>query len=174
MIFVTVGTHEQQFNRLVEKIDVLKGEGIIQDEVVIQKGYSNFVPKFCTATDFLPFDQMNKYMEEARIVITHGGPSSFILALQKGKIPIVVPRRKEFNEHVNNHQVDFCNAMSERQKNIIVVNDIAEIEKDIVEYESVCKSMNNATSNNNENFIEKFNGIVDELLTKKQKKSRKK
>ena len=28
MIFVTVGTHEQPFNRLIEEIDRLKGEGV--------------------------------------------------------------------------------------------------------------------------------------------------
>ena len=30
MIFVTVGTHEQQFNRLIQKIDELKRNGIIK------------------------------------------------------------------------------------------------------------------------------------------------
>ena len=29
MIFVTVGTHEQPFNRLVQKIDELKRDGIM-------------------------------------------------------------------------------------------------------------------------------------------------
>ena len=31
MIFVTVGTHEQPFNRLIQKIDELKKDGTIQD-----------------------------------------------------------------------------------------------------------------------------------------------
>ena len=35
MIFVTVGTHEQPFNRLIKKIDELKKDGTIQDDVVI-------------------------------------------------------------------------------------------------------------------------------------------
>ena len=33
MIFVTVGTHEQPFNRLVKKVDDLKKNGIIQEDV---------------------------------------------------------------------------------------------------------------------------------------------
>ena len=45
MIFVTVGTHEQPFNRLIEEIDKLKGDGIIKEEVIIQKGFSNYEPK---------------------------------------------------------------------------------------------------------------------------------
>ncbi|MBT8990350.1 glycosyltransferase, partial [Lactobacillus delbrueckii subsp. bulgaricus] len=36
MIFVTVGTHEQPFNRLIEKIDELVANGDIKEKVVIQ------------------------------------------------------------------------------------------------------------------------------------------
>ncbi len=37
MIFVTVGTHEQPFNRLIQKVDELKHDGIIKDDVIIQR-----------------------------------------------------------------------------------------------------------------------------------------
>ena len=39
MIFVTVGTHEQPFNRLVKKIDDLVADGIIKEKVIIQTGF---------------------------------------------------------------------------------------------------------------------------------------
>lgn len=39
MIFVTVGTHEQPFNRLIKKIDELKKDGIINEDVIIQTGF---------------------------------------------------------------------------------------------------------------------------------------
>ena len=45
MIFVTVGTHEQQFNRLVKKIDNLKKDGTFKDDVIIQIGFSTYEPK---------------------------------------------------------------------------------------------------------------------------------
>ena len=41
MIFVTVGTHEQQFNRLIEEIDRLKENGIIKDEVIMHTALMN-------------------------------------------------------------------------------------------------------------------------------------
>ena len=47
MIFVTVGTHEQPFNRLVAAIDELKRKGIIQEEIVIQTGFSTYKPETC-------------------------------------------------------------------------------------------------------------------------------
>ena len=38
MIFVTVGTHEQPFNRLIKKIDELKQDGTIYCEEVNADG----------------------------------------------------------------------------------------------------------------------------------------
>lgn len=75
MIFVTVGTHEQPFNRLVQKIDELKRDGVITEDVVVQTGFSTYEPKYCKWQKLLPYQDMGKYVEQARIVITHGGPS---------------------------------------------------------------------------------------------------
>ena len=118
MIFVTVGTHEQQFNRLIKKIDELKEQGTIREPVFIQSGYSTYEPKHCQWKKLLPYKEMEEKIRTAHIVITHGGPSSFISVLQAGKIPVVVPRKEEFGEHVNDHQVDFARKVYERQKNI--------------------------------------------------------
>ena len=83
MIFVTVGTHEQPFNRLVECIDKLKKDGDIQEDVIIQTGYSTYEPQYCKWQKLFPYQEMLKLVEEARIVITHGGPSSFIMPLKE-------------------------------------------------------------------------------------------
>ena len=47
MIFVTVGTHEQPFDRLVKAIDELKRDQLITDDIFIQTGYSTYSPKYC-------------------------------------------------------------------------------------------------------------------------------
>ena len=164
MIFVTVGTHEQQFNRLIEEIDRLKGNGIIKDEVVMQTGYCTDEPKYCEWSELLPYDQMLENVEKADIVITHGGPSSFIMPLQIGKIPIVVPRRKKYDEHVNNHQVEFATAVKERYGNIIVVKNIKNLEKAILKYDRIVQSMSTEIENNNEVFNEKLGAIVEEMF----------
>ena len=125
MIFVTVGTHEQPFNRLVEYMD--RWATVHDEEVVIQTGFSTYEPTNCRWQKLFPYQEMVKNVDGARIVITHGGPSSFIMPLQIGKVPIVAPRKFEFNEHVNDHQVDFCKQVAQRQGNIIVVEDNKEI-----------------------------------------------
>ena len=72
MIFVTVGTHEQPFNRLVQEIDNLKRDGVITEDVIMQTGYSTYEPKYCQWDKLIPYKQMIKNVEDARIVITHG------------------------------------------------------------------------------------------------------
>lgn len=171
MIFVTVGTHEQQFNRLVECMDQLKETGVIQEEVVIQTGFSTYEPRHCTWQKLLPFQEMVRNVERARIVITHGGPSSFIMPLQIGKIPIVVPRQKQFEEHVNDHQVDFCRAVAQRQGNIILAEDLETLKNAIVHYDEITAGMSAGQSSNNAKFNEAFGELVDELLGGKQKKA---
>ena len=82
MIFVTVGTHEQPFNRLIQKVDELKKDGVITEDVIIQTGFSTYEPKYCQWSKLIPYQQMIKNVADARIVITHGGPASFIMPLQ--------------------------------------------------------------------------------------------
>lgn len=162
MIFVTVGTHEQPFNRLVKAVDDLKLSGKITDSVFIQTGYSTYVPKACEYKDFITMNQMSDYMQRARVIITHGGPSSFIMALQLNKIPIVVPRMAKFNEHVNDHQVTFCNELVERKFPIKVVCDIDKLSDNINIL--LLSSSTNAMSMNNTKFVKEFAAVVSDML----------
>ena len=164
MIFVTVGTHEQPFNRLVKKIDELKGKGIIKEDVIIQTGFSTYEPVNCEWSKLYPYQDMVKLVEDARIVITHGGPSSFIMPLQVGKIPIVVPRKKKYDEHVNNHQVEFSNAVAERQGNIIVVENVGKLAQVITNYDKMVAAMPASMKSNNAEFNKKLEKIVQRMF----------
>lgn len=163
MIFVTVGTHEQPFNRLIEDVDNLCETGVINEPVIMQTGFSTYEPKHCEWHKLLSYDQMKENVAKARIVITHGGPASFIMPLQIGKIPIVVPRQLQFNEHVNNHQVDFTKAVAERMGNIIPVYDIAELDNVLEQYDSMVSNMNAKLSKNNKRFNSELESLVEEF-----------
>lgn len=164
MIFVTVGTHEQPFNRLIQKVDELKRDGVIQEEVIIQTGYSTYEPKYCQWSKLIPYQQMVKNVEDARIVITHGGPASFIMPLQIGKIPIVVPRQHQFGEHVNDHQVEFARNVAERMGTIIPVEDINNLGDTITNYEQIIVKMGHEMSSNNARFIRNLECLINELM----------
>lgn len=167
MIFVTVGTHEQPFDRLVREVDRLKQEGLITDEIFIQTGYSTYEPRFCEHKKFIGFDEMIEKILSSRIVITHGGPGSIMFVLYNDKIPIVVPRQKSFSEHVDNHQIQFVKKLEEH-KQIISVYDIHEIADSILSYEERIKELKDTKSVNieREKRVNKFAKAIDEICLK--------
>lgn len=155
MIFVTVGTHEQPFNRLIKEVDRLKKEGIITDEVFIQTGFSTYEPQYCDWKNIISYPEMEDYMNRADIIITHGGPATFMGAIAKGKKPIVVPRQEKFGEHVNDHQVEFAEQVSERFGSIVVVEEVNELQNYLrTNFTDVTKAVSNNETFNNRFKIE--------------------
>ena len=164
MIFVTVGTHEQPFDRLVKCIDQMVADGKIKEEVIIQKGYTEYEPQNCECHKLIGYDDMKKYIADARIVVTHGGPASFVAPLSIGKIPVVVPRQHKYNEHVNDHQLDFAREVEKRMKNIIVAENEEEIIDAIVNYEEKIKNVSGEISSNNKKFNEMLENEISKIL----------
>lgn len=163
MIFVTVGTHEQPFNRLIKTVDELKRDGVITEDIMMQTGFSTYEPQYCKWSKLISYQDMVKNVENARIVITHGGPASFIMPLQIGKTPIVVPRQHKFEEHINDHQVEFARNVVERMGTIILVEDIEKLGKIITEYDEIVSGMRHRMCSNNKNFCVKLENIVADL-----------
>lgn len=96
-------------------------------------------------------------------ILTSGGPASFIMPLQIEKIPIVVPRQYQFNEHVNDHQLEFARNVAQRMGNIILVEDIEKLEKAITDYDSIVCSKKKKAMNHNKKFCEEFEHLIEEL-----------
>lgn len=163
MIFVTVGTHEQPFNRLIQKVDELKRDGVIKDDVFMQIGFSTYEPQYCKWERLIPYSEMERNVAEARIVITHGGPASFIMPLRVGKIPIVVPRQHQYDEHVNDHQVEFVRHSVENMGAIIDVENIDELGQIIVNYDEITANMHHKIASNNVRFCERLGEIVAQM-----------
>lgn len=168
MVFVTVGTHEQPFNRLLEYIDKLKKNGL-EEKVIMQTGYSTYEPKYCEYKKLYSYQSMLEFVNEARVVITHGGPSSFIMPLQIGKIPVVVPRQKKYGEHINDHQVDFVQEVANRLGIIITIFNIDELGGVIKNYDEITSKMRGGINSNNIKFNEELSKIVDKMFKGKNK-----
>jgi hypothetical protein len=52
--------------------------------------------------------------DRAEVIVCHAGPGSLALAWERGRTPVVVPRRAAFGEHVDDHQTRFCAHLGER------------------------------------------------------------
>lgn len=63
------------------------------------------------------------------------------MPLQIGKTPIVVPRQHQFNEHVNDHQVEFARNVAQRMGTIIPVEDINTLGDVITNYDQIVAGM---------------------------------
>lgn len=127
MIFVSVGTHNESFNRLLEEIDKLIERGKINDKVVAQVGYSSYKPKNYRYFKFTSWQRILKLNKAAGVIITHGGAGNLILASHFNKPIIAVPRMKRYGEHINDHQLQLVKEL-EKQGRVIPVYDINELE----------------------------------------------
>lgn len=113
MIFVTLGSQKFTFNRLLKKIDELIDNGIIQEEVFVQSGYSDYSPKNYEFESFLDREKFLEIMSGARIIITHAGTGAIVSALKQGKKVVAIPRRKKYGEHVDDHQLQIMRQFEE-------------------------------------------------------------
>jgi UDP-N-acetylglucosamine transferase subunit ALG13 len=113
MIFVTVGTEQYAFNRLMSWIDTLIQEGFIQEEVIVQYGACTQLPPGVRVFQSLPSDRFMQLVKQARIVISHCGEGSLLCLEAVGTPYVLVPRSVKFREHVDDHQVEMAIALDQ-------------------------------------------------------------
>jgi len=136
LIFVTVGNAIQGFDRLMKEIDILRGTGFLEGEMLVQFGHSSFLPRECTCFPLVERDEFPKYVAEATLVITHAGAGSIGQCLRLGKKPVVVPRRKTYGEIVNDHQVELVRELEARGR-VYAAIDVSDL-RAAIEMARVC------------------------------------
>lgn len=109
MILVTLGTQKEQFTRLLDYIE----KSNIKDKIIVQAGHTKYKSNKMEIFDFIPYDKMDKYIDEADVIITHSGTGSVLTPLKKGKKVIVCARLSKYEEHVDDHQVELLEVFKE-------------------------------------------------------------
>lgn len=112
MIFVSTGSREFQFNRLLEEIDRLVEAKIIEDKVFAQIAESTYIPKHYQYKRYLDPEEFSKYQEDAFLIISHAGTGALIGALKKEKQVISVPRLAKYGEHTDDHQTQISQVLA--------------------------------------------------------------
>lgn len=112
LIFVTVGTDHHRFERLMDWIDewAARNPGA---RLVVQHGTARAVDR-AESTPFLPPERFRALVGEAAAVVCPGGPGAIMETRAAGLRPIVVPRRGDLGEHVDNHQLAFSRFLAGR------------------------------------------------------------
>jgi UDP-N-acetylglucosamine transferase subunit ALG13 len=115
--FVSLGNALQPFARLLEGIGRLATQ--LPQPVIVQHGHTPFRDRACLPAPFLGMDEFIEHIHNADLLIMHAGAGSIMHAVEAGKVPVVMPRRAAFGEHVNDHQVEFAQALAETGKVVI-------------------------------------------------------
>ena len=113
MILVTLGTNDKSFVRLIQKIEELKIQGIISEDIVVQAGFTKYESDYMQIFDLIPMDEFNELLKNCNLLITHGGVGTITAGLNNGKKVIAVPRLEKYKEHVNDHQLQIIENFAE-------------------------------------------------------------
>ena len=155
MILVLLGTQNNSFNRLLEEIERNIENSNINDEVIVQAGFTKFKSAKMKIFDFVSTEEIENLIGQANYIITHGGVGSIVSSLKKGKRVIAVPRMEMYEEHVNNHQIEIVQKFNE-QGYIIGVTGVEELSKAIQQIDKFEPKTYISNSNKLINIVENF------------------
>lgn len=158
MIFVTLGTQDKGFERLLKQIDKEICKKTITEKVVVQAGHTKFKSKNMEIFDFDSKENIDKLINKSTIIITHGGVGSILSAVKKGKVVIAASRLKKYKEHTNDHQKQIVKEFADRGY-ILELRDFTKLGK-LVEKAKNFKPKKFVS--NTDNFV----SIIDDYITK--------
>ena len=156
MVFVTLGTQDKQFKRLLEMVDKCIDKGLIKEKVIVQKGITDYQSDNMEMFDFTSDDKMLYYINNASYVISHGGVGTIFNCLKNNKKVIAVPRLSKYLEHHNDHQLQIINEFSNKGY-ILDGSDLEKAIKNIDDFKP------NNYESNNINFISRLEEYINKV-----------
>ena len=126
MILVMLGTQNNDFHRLLEEIEKNIENGNINEEVVVQAGFTKYKSDKMKIFSLTSKENLEELIKKADLIITHAGVGSIEMALEQNKKVIAIPRLKKFGEHVNDHQKDIEKKLDEKGC-LIGIDDVSKL-----------------------------------------------
>lgn len=106
MIFVTLGTQDKPYKRLLDYLE----HSNITDRIVVQAGYTKYESSKLEIYEYLDKEAFDKYLREADYIVCHSGVGTIVEGLKLHKKILAVPRLSKYGEHHNDHQVQIAEA----------------------------------------------------------------
>jgi len=158
MILVTLGTQDKSFERLLAEIERLIDQKVIREKVIVQAGYTNYSSNKMEIFDYLPKDEFEKLIQQARLLITHGGVGSIFDGLARNKKIIAVPRLSKYMEHTNDHQLQVVEKLG-NEGYILPCTGVEDIEGNL---EKICKFRPKKYQENNHQMVTLIENFIEE------------
>lgn len=111
IIFVTVGTNQYDFDRLFTMLSKLTLYHSDKVEWIIQAAHNKLkvAPKSGKVVSLVSRDEMQSYVQNASVVISHCGIGSINLMLSYQKRVFFIPRLSKYKEFSDDHQLQIAN-----------------------------------------------------------------
>jgi UDP-N-acetylglucosamine--N-acetylmuramyl-(pentapeptide) pyrophosphoryl-undecaprenol N-acetylglucosamine transferase len=158
LMFVTVGA-TLPFDRMVSTVAALHTKGKIPETIFIQTGVGGLAPPGIETVETLPFDQIMASLNDAAIVVCHGGTGSLVTALRMGCRVVAMPRLSQNGEHYDDHQAEITKAFADRGL-IAVANTPEELEQALADVRS--RPPVRATTDHS-SLVAYLNGLIAEF-----------
>ncbi len=137
-VFVTVGTRDEPFTRLLQGVEDLVKKGIIKDKVIVQAGHTKFRTDLLEVFDFCMPDKIDALILNARYVITQESAGIGTQCLKHRTRFIVMPRDYQAGELPTKSDMnEDLHFRLEELGYTKVVRNATELEKAIVNIESL-------------------------------------
>jgi len=122
-MLVTVGTDHHRFDRLSDWV-----EAWLADHPAVhctyQHGTSRPIAR-ATCEPMMPRTALQTLLATSDVVVAQGGPGSISDARQAGVRPLVVPRRADLREAIDDHQVHFCRRLAVTESIFVAEDEFA-------------------------------------------------
>lgn len=146
MIFVTLGTQDKSFVRLLKAIDEAIKAGYIKEKVIVQAGFTEYESPRMQIFKLMPMVEFTKLIQQCDLLITHAGVGSIMSGLKNNKKVLAVARLKKYGEHTNDHQIQIGEAFAQKGyiKYTASVDNFAEIYQELKKFKPQKFVSNNA------------------------------
>lgn len=166
-VLVTVGTDHHPFDRLVRWVDSW-ATAHPEHPCLIQRGTS-VQPETCYSHRYVPYEDLVESMEASTVIVTHGGPATIMEARASGRMPIVVPRRPDLGEHIDDHQIRFSRWMAGRRQ-VLLAETEDELHRELDQaFVDPSRARVGADDADIAASVQRFSDLVEDLLERRKR-----
>jgi UDP-N-acetylglucosamine transferase subunit ALG13 len=112
MIFVVLGTWEMPFARPLAEIERATANGALDEPVIVQCGKTAYESPRMTLVPFFDTQALEAMYDRASLIISQAGIGSIMTGLRKHKKVIAIARRRMYDEHIDDHQLEILDVFS--------------------------------------------------------------
>jgi UDP-N-acetylglucosamine transferase subunit ALG13 len=167
--FVTVGNGTQPFQRLFHSLAEIIAQ--LPQPIVVQAGHNAVDLPGCIVFDFVGQEQFEQLIDDHELIISHAGVGSILTALERGRRPVVIPRRcGAYAEIINDHQITLVTELADLGlvSPVLATERLPEAILDAVQAQSCQRTSSSSLEFAQSLYLDKFNAALNKLSARRR------